>query len=300
MRNAAIDRPAIVARLWRRLWRPALLLLALALLVPGRAQEAPQAAPPGFHGMLVLGSHDRIYAVHLAMRSNPAHRFQLILEVTLDAEARGRLADSRFLDGADLADIGAGAAYLRDRAHPDNGVSVYTYRPSESFDLTEIVRGERQRLPGDIVRGHFERDAAAPTLLEGVDMVVNEIVFFQPLEGSEDGASTLSQGRLEYLLFGSSGEFFLSHRLSFHDDPADNAFHQLFRLTPEAAERLNLAATRQALTVRFDAGHATAEGRLPEAGGGFDAHLGGVIDGAEVALPLPLSLEPELYLEVLF
>ena len=279
-------------------------LLAVAMLTAPAAAQLPDP-PSGFHGMLVLGTQGNIYLVHLAMRSRPEHRFQLLMEV--DFEAAGGIGDRTFLDeDTGLASASANEIYFRDRNHPDNPVSVYTFRPDEGFVLTEIPQGERLSFRGDIVRGHFERDREPPTLLENAVIVVRKILFFQDFrELDPDAPHPLDEGRLEMLLFGGDGEYFLTHRITLHGDPEapeerNNAFHQVFPLRSASAERLRFRSLSEAVPLTLDGAEATSVGRLPEAGGRFPARLHGLIEGVSTPLPLEVEVGPEHYLEVLF
>jgi hypothetical protein len=276
-------------------------LVAWAILCPPPAGAQPPGPPPGFHGMLVLGTQGKIYLLHLAMRSNPVHRFQLLLEV--DFAAAGGIGDRTFVGDSDLASVPANEIYLRDRTHLDNSVSVYTLRPRESFVLTEIPRGERLSFRGDIVRGHFERDSEAPTLLENAVIVVRKILFFQDFRALDPAAPhPLDEGRLEMLLFGGDGEYFLTHRITLQGEPkepGDNAFHQVFPVRAATAERLRFGTLGQAVPLTLEGSEATPLGRLPAAGGRFPARLDGLVEGVSTSLPLEIEVGPEHYLEVL-
>lgn len=282
---------------------PALLILALLAVAPAGAAQLP-APPPGAHGMLVLGTQGKIYLVHLAMRSRAEHRFQLVLEV--DFEAAGAIGDRTFVGDSDLASVPANEIYFRDRNHPDNPVSIYTLDPLESFALTEIPRGERLSFRGDIVRGHFERDDEPPILLDNALVVVRKILFFQDFRTLDSDAPHplhRRKERLEMLLFGSEGEYFLTHQITLHGnlgEPGDNAFHQVFPLSTASAERLRFGSLEQAVPLTIDGSEATDLGRLPGLGGSFPGHLEGLIEGVSTPLPLEVEVGAEHYLEVLF
>jgi hypothetical protein len=261
--------------------------------------------PHGHHGMLVLGTRGKIYMLHLAMRGMGPHQIQLILEADLQAGAHTMVHDRQFVgDQVSLADTGAAQVYFEDRNHPDNGVSLYTFRPGEGFSLSEILEGRRDAFRGDVVRGHFEREAgSAPTLLMDVVVKVARIVYAQVLGAPALGTPhPLQQGKLAYLLFGAHGEYFVDHQITLHGQegqPGDNAFHQVFQVGEPTARALNFEGTRQVLSVEIDSAQATPLGRLPQAGGTFSAQLKGLVEGVDSALPLELALEPQHYLEVL-
>jgi len=255
--------------------------------------------PQGHHGMLVLGTRGKIYMLHLAMRGMGPHQIQLILETDLQAASQTMVHDREFVgDQVSLDSMGAAQVYFEDRNHPDNGVRLYTFRPGEGFSLTEILDGRRSTFRGDVVRGHFEREAgSAPTLLMDVVVKVERIVYAQVLGAPAPGTPhPLEQGKLAYLLFGAHGEYFVDHQITLHGQegqPGDNAFHQVFQVGESTA------GTRRALSVVIDSAQATSIGRLPKAGGTFSAQLKGLVEGLDGSLPLELALEPQHYLEVL-
>jgi hypothetical protein len=258
----------------------------------------------GAHGMLVLGNEDKIYLLHLAMRSHPAHQFQLILKVILEAGPTTLIGDRSFVgDDVSLDTTSANQVYFQDRSHPANNVSVYTFRPGEQFSLIEIITGDRTTFRGDFVRGHFEREQSAPDILTDVTIRVKEILYAQQLQQpAHDVPHPLDTGRVEFLLFGARDEYFISHKITLHGGegkPDDNGFHQEFAVQGSTAERLNFDLTRRVALVEIDGTHATAEGRLPEIGGKFPSQLKELIKGIEASLPLELEVHPEHYLEVL-
>jgi hypothetical protein len=251
--------------------------------------------------MLVLGTENGIYLLHLAMRGMAAHRFQLILKVELEADPATSIGDRSFV-GTDIniRNTSANQIYFRDRSHPDNDVEVYTFRPGQSFPLAELVAGERTDFRGDFVRGHFERDPGPPDILKNVSVQVKEILFAQALQSPEAGdPHPLDAGRLDFLLFGSGDEFFISHKITLHEAPTDNAFHQVFFLQEQTAQQLNFDLTRSTALIEIDGAHAEANGRLPETGGAFPGQLKELVQGVDVPLPIELAVHPQHYLEVL-
>ena len=254
-----------------------------------------------FHGMLVLGNQNEIYLLHLAMRRMPAHKFQLILKIELEAGPSTLISDTSFVgNDVDLENTSANQVYFLDRGHQDNDASVYSFQPGEDFPLMEIIEGDRIRFRGDFVRGHFERESDAPDILTDVTVRVKEILYAQPLQApGPDDPHPLDSGRLEFLLFGSRDEYFISHKITLHDDPTDNAFHQVFELQESTAQKLNFDLTRKVALVEINGTHAAANGRLPETGGSFPCSLNELIQNCEVPLPFELEVHPEHYLEVL-
>lgn len=254
-----------------------------------------------FHGMLVLGNQNEIYLLHLAMRRMPAHKFQLILKIELEAGPSTLIGDTSFVgDDVDLDNTSANQVYFLDRGHPANDVSLYSFRPGEDFPLMEIIVGDRTSFRGDFVRGHFERRPEPPDILTDVTVRVKEILYAQPLQApAPDVPHPLETGKLEFLLFGSRDEYFISHKITLHNQPTDNAFHQVFELQESTAQQLNFDLTRKVALVEIDGTRAAANGRLPETGGSFPCSLNELIQDSEVPLPLELEVHPEHYLEVL-
>ena len=70
------------------------IIVFLMINVPALAQNLPDP-PPNWHGMLVLGTKGKIYLLHLAMRNNTSHMFQLIMEVELAHSLKTRIGHSR-------------------------------------------------------------------------------------------------------------------------------------------------------------------------------------------------------------
>jgi hypothetical protein len=145
----------------------------------------------GVHGMLATGE-ETLYLSHLPMFTDRAHRFQVILEVTLTS------------DGEDQQ-----AIYLADRQ--TSGATLYTIQPDPAqeklFALRELLPGDakqRQSFDATLFRGHFERAGSEPILAGTVN--VARIVRLEPLDRDASPGE-----RLEYLLFGGDGEHFLAH-----------------------------------------------------------------------------------------
>jgi hypothetical protein len=129
---------------------------------------------------------------------------------------------------------------------------------------------------------------------------VRDILHNRSLVEPEHGEPhPLDDGNLEYLMFGGGNEYFLSHRITFHQTPANNAFHQLFGLDDATAAALRFDLPTLAATVRLAGPAATAEGRLPAAGGSFAGRVTGLVDHSDTALDVELGTGEELYLEML-
>jgi hypothetical protein len=180
---------------------------------------------------------------------------------------------------------------------------LYTFVPAEEFALTEIPQGKRVSIPGHIVRGHFERAPGSPVVLRDIEARINHILYFQDLRQPIAGTShPLQVGKLGFLLFGANGEYFMSHQVTLHGHqgaPDDNGFHQEFPIKSSTAALLDFHVVRSAVSLEIDAAHATSEGRLPQQGGTFAAHVNGLLQGMDTPLALLIELDPEHYLEVL-
>lgn len=148
--------------------------------------HAHDEATLGVHGMVLVG-RGTLYLSHLPMFMAP-HDFQVILEVSLDDDAMGRLRDSR----------------------ASGPTGIYTFRPEE-FHITELVSPEpggsaRTRFGGDLVRGHFEK--GGQEIAEGTTVTVVDIAYFRQLDFDS------KEAELTYVLFGKGDELFLAHRVT--------------------------------------------------------------------------------------
>ena len=287
------------------LYSPLIMLAGLLMLVEvATAQDFPDP-PPGGHGMLVVGTKGKIYLLHLAMRRGRPHTFQLVLEVEFTRQDSTEISDGTFVgDTLSLDTTSPSQVYFQDRAHTGNTTPLYTYQPTEVFVLTDIPKGTKTSFQGHIIRGHFERPQEKPqALLSNVTVQVKQILYFQDLrKTTTDIPHPLSEGRLDFLFFGTNGEYFITHRVTFHgqlNNPNNNGFHQVFAIEEDTAKLLNFDSTRQALPLQIDSATATPLGRLPQAGGAFSSSLLDLIQGAETPLPFPIKLKPEHYLEIL-
>lgn len=220
----------------------------------------------GVHGMLLVGE-DTIYLSHLPMFTDPAHRFQVILEVTLEQ------------DGQDPR-----AAYLSDRQA--SGATLYTVQPdptvAKRFALRELIADDAtQRRAFDVTlfRGHFERGGSEPILAASAH--VTRVVRFQQVDQRARPSADL-----EYLLFGGNGEYFLAHLIT---GPPD--FDQVLNVR-DADLGIPDDAVRQGfvLTVPRRANSITSRLR-----GGEDVTV--VMQDGDQSHALPLTLGDEIYFE---
>jgi hypothetical protein len=220
----------------------------------------------GVHGMLVAGEVT-LFLSHLPMFTDPAHRFQVILEATLTSP------------GEDLH-----AAYLADRQA--TGATLYTIQPDPTeaklFALSELLPGssrQRQSFGATLFRGHFERPGNEPILAGTVE--IERIVRFERLDID---ASTSE--RLEYLLFGGNGEHFLAHIIT---GPPD--FDQVLTVqTPDLEIPVELL--RQGLLLTVPGRENSIADRLH---GGETVTV--AVTGVELARDIPIVVGTELYFE---
>ena len=189
------------------------LLLAFSALTIGRSTyardaECGTAAEPhpdcGTHNMMLVGQRSAFLS-HLPM-FHSEHRFQVILEVGFDKSGKSVLA-----------------GYTRDRAHnPD--VKMYTVEPAERFVLARLWASDdpaaRKAFAGAVYRGHLERGGKKVSGLSTVDVRVKRVVYAQELR-PDDPRDT----ELKYILFGTSRELYVAHRLSQAPD-----FDQILRV----------------------------------------------------------------------
>jgi hypothetical protein len=140
--------------------------------------------PIGVHGMLLVGEAP-VYLSHLPMFMAP-HNFQVILEVTLDAEASRRLGDFRAHFGRD---------------------DLYTVKPEE-FSIVDLLpvnsaKSALAAFKADVVRGHFEK--GGDVIAGGATVRVDDVIHFQELSPADKVAD------LKYILFGTEQQFFMAH-----------------------------------------------------------------------------------------
>ncbi|MGH1373978.1 MAG: hypothetical protein ACRBBW_18200 [Cellvibrionaceae bacterium] len=117
----------------------------------------------GSHGMLIFGDGDVLFASHLPMYHRP-HNVQVILRfrfsnLTIDRAVRSSLA---------LTD--------------EKSAAIWTLLP-EVFDLMRLDPAHESTVKSlrvDVTEGHFER--GGERRFTGVDIVVEEVLVFRPLE----------------------------------------------------------------------------------------------------------------------
>jgi hypothetical protein len=190
--------------------------LALGLVMGVDGSAWPAAAQPpdeepcppdvGQHNMLVFGKQ-RMLLSHLPMfvglcpdRAHFAteHRFQLILEATLEDQRTHR----------DVTEI------YRQERDQNPQTRMYSLAPQHSFALSEIfgapgrAGGIRKSFPATVFRGHLERGGVIISGLRNATVRITRVVHvheFLPGDRSPENA--------EYFLFGTPSELFLAHRI---------------------------------------------------------------------------------------
>jgi hypothetical protein len=224
------------------------------------------------------------------------------MEVELAHSLRTRIGDRTFIgEAVDFDTATPKQIYFLDRNDTKNKTSVYTFEPTEPFVLTDIPQGQRLTFRGNFIRGHFERDASPPRILEDVIVKVNRILYFQDLR-LFDSTTThpLEEGKLQYLLFGANDQYFITHKITLHGEkgkPNNNGFHQVFPVGIGSARHLNFDLIRQTALIEIDASNATSQGLLEKSGGNFVSVIKNLIKDADI--PFDIKIGPEHYLEEL-
>jgi hypothetical protein len=146
----------------------------------------------GVHGMLLFGEEE-LYLSHLPMFASP-HNFQVLLEVTFDADVREVL--------------------LSDRQAISDG--IHTFAP-EPFPIVELEPGgdkpARTSIEGTIFRGHFER--GGEPIAKGVVAQVQDVVTFRELDVN---AKRADDQKLAYLCVGRGGRLHVVHEITARPD----------------------------------------------------------------------------------
>ena len=154
--------------------------------------------------MMVVGSRS-VFLSHLPMfmglckdraHFRTEHRFQLISEASFEEPRTSK----------DVTNL-----YKQDRLrHADIG--MYSLQPGEQFALAEIfspAAGEpRSSFPARVFQGHLERGGTVIPGLNAIRVRIKRVVHaheFRPEDKRPDN--------LEYILFGTSDELFLAHRI---------------------------------------------------------------------------------------
>jgi plastocyanin len=185
----------------------------VAALGRGGAGVAQQDGPPeewflpdatlGRHGQIILGAGP-VYLSHLPMfmfdtpDSHP-HHFQVILEVTFDADAQ--------------------SDYLADR-QANTAPLLYTLHPTDKYRMLDLIASDPgqpalRSLSGNIVRGHFERGDDQPFGIEMANVHSNATVdVVRVVYAHEFEFHPAPLAQLEYVLFGQGESLYLAHRIT--------------------------------------------------------------------------------------
>ena len=146
----------------------------------------------GTHGMLLFGE-ETLYLSHLPMFMSP-HNFQVILAVTLNDQAAGRLRDFRAHFGRN---------------------DMYTFKPKK-FHITDLISRHPGKpaltsFGGSLFRFHFER--GGESISEQVKVHVTEVLYFQELGAASPKAPSLNTCCLGKVRRNSWFIGLLSHRI---------------------------------------------------------------------------------------
>ncbi|MGE0473865.1 MAG: HEAT repeat domain-containing protein [Nitrospirales bacterium] len=215
---------------------------------------------PAIHGMAVVG-FEKIYLHHLPM-FNETHGVQMILEVELEEEA--------------------GTVY---RAQSRRGFPypLITLVPKKSFPLLELG-DSRMTFTADLFDGHFER--GGEKLASDFAVTIKKIVYKRTLNPNEERPKFS-----EYILFGTSQETFLAHKIS--GVPNYDQILSVARENPleqqmiDGAVVVSLGLTDQSVSAMKEGQHGKGMMRGLVAGGS---------DLTE--LPFPFQVRQEYYFEV--
>lgn len=222
----------------------------------------------GVHNMMVVGQ-EAIYLSHLPMFDSE-HRFQVILEATV---TKGRQS--------------VGKVYVDDRrANP--GVRMYMVKPSDVFVLSRLFGTDpapRRSFRGTFFRGHQERGGVPLDRLTGVEVTVKRVIYAQEI-GATAGA--VKSDTLDYILFGTSTERFLAHRIA---QPPD--FDQIIgvKVSGRAFTSEELA---RGVSIKIPDRANTPDGRLRAKD---KVAAQGQVAGADTAVPLTVEVVAEFYFE---
>ena len=226
----------------------------------GHSPDAPR------HNMMVVGEKS-IFLSHLPMFM-PPHNFQVILEATFTKQ--GNSADE---------------IYFADRRR-NPGTKMYTLQP-EVIKLPSLFAAGPsgpilRSFKGTVFRGHLERGGQAMSDLTDIDVNIKRVIYAEKF-----GPGLGKSEQLEYLLFGSGQELFLSHVIAAPPD-----FDQLLsvRINPSPTQEEINAGVRVAFLNRAN----SAAQRIREKA---VAQGQGHVTGAHQFLDLPVEAGVEFYFE---
>lgn len=158
-----------------------------------KAQQQQQHADhASVHGMALIGEKT-LFLSHLPLFSNAErkspHNYQVLLE-------------------AAFADAANQKQFVADRKQ--SKAKLYTIEP-EKFVLTDLTtaNGERARVSSfvaTIYRDHFERGGTP--IIKDARLTIQNVIHFRAFD-----SPPARSPKIEYLLFGKSGETYLAHRI---------------------------------------------------------------------------------------
>jgi hypothetical protein len=152
------------------------------------------ADPPCLHGMRIVGD-ESIYLSHMGLFKSSCHDYQGIFEVAFTGENDPQ---QRYLN--------------TQKSDPDK--NEFTLRPQDKFVLPDLGSGKIKSFQADLFEGQYERSQTKPKkIAENVTVTVKRVLHFRLFNPS----ATLPPN-LEYLLFGSSKEQYVAHKLTRPND----------------------------------------------------------------------------------
>jgi len=152
------------------------------------------ADSPCLHGMRIIGD-DSIYLSHMGLFKSSCHDYQGIFEVAFTGANNPQ---QKYLD----------------IQKSDPNKNEFTLRPQDDFILPELGSGKIKSFQADLFEGQYERPLTQPEVIaKDVTVTVKRVLHFRAFAPS----ATLSPN-LEYLLFGSSKEQYVAHKLTRPND----------------------------------------------------------------------------------
>lgn len=171
--------------------------------------------PPGGHGMILFGQGDDFFISHLPMWMNP-HDYQMIAKVKISQEIKNII-----------------------RKEQDNGTSLFSLAPSNSFVLPKLAGGDIPSFPAEIYKGHFERDGEE---IGNSKVEFEQLILFKKLKRDEPSPPP---GKQKYVLFGNADNQYLVHMA--HGYPE---IDEILKITPfKDPEVVNLITTNPSVNL---------------------------------------------------
>jgi|GEM_PF-1836561 len=166
-----------------------ILWLVMAIAPPAYADD-----PLCLHGMRIVGEKS-IYLSHMGLFPSKCHDYQALFEVSFTGQADPQ---DKYLTAQ--------------KASPNN--NEFTLKPKGEFMLPDLNSGAITSFKADIFEGQYERSQTQPKMIaENVIVTVKRVLHFRVF----DPSATLSPN-IEYLLFGTSKEQYVAHKLTRPND----------------------------------------------------------------------------------